>query len=420
MARRELEAQALSQNGPDGVNREQAIWYHYEVAEMMLVAGLFGRANRVNFSAEYWRRLETMLEFVASVMDVGGAVPTFGDADDAVIARLDPDEGANVFRSLLATGAVLFERPEFAFKAARFDDKSRWLLGDAAEARFGALRAFGPQQLPVRCAFREAGYYVLGDRFETREEVRLVFDAGPLGYRSIAAHGHADALSFTLSVSGLRLLIDPGTFSYHTQRAWRDYFRGTSAHNTVRLDGLDQSKSGGNFLWLAHARARVVAFSSTPDSDCIVAEHDGYERLKDPALHRRELRFDKRSSALTIIDELICDGPHDVEMFWHFAEECKLELIDGRISIRRGCVELMLTTPPQARCEIFRGSQTPLLGWSSPRFDERRPSPTVRAALRIDGSARYVTQIAVLFQTPNADAPFADPFGGRMHSGAPV
>ena len=32
-----------------------------------------------------------MLDYIASIMDVGGNVPNFGDADDAIVARLDPD-----------------------------------------------------------------------------------------------------------------------------------------------------------------------------------------------------------------------------------------------------------------------------------------------------------------------------------------
>src|SRR5439155_1407567 len=80
------------------------------------------------------------------------------------------------------------------------------------------------------------GYYILGCDFETAQEIRLVADAGPLGYRTIAAHGHADALAFTLSLGGLEFLIDPGTYAYHGGGEWRAYFRGTAAHNTLRID----------------------------------------------------------------------------------------------------------------------------------------------------------------------------------------
>ena len=94
---------------------------------------------------------------------------------------------------------------------------------------------------------------MLGSRFGTRDELRIVADAGPLGYLSIAAHGHADALAFTLSAHGQELLIDPGTYAYHTEREWRDWFRGTAAHNTVTLDDENQSVIGGNFMWLQRA-----------------------------------------------------------------------------------------------------------------------------------------------------------------------
>jgi hypothetical protein len=402
-ALREFEEQALLQNGEDGVNREQAVWYHHEVADMMLALGLLARASGRDFSAEYWRRLEAMLEFIASVMDASGNVPAFGDADDAILVQLDPGAHAGVYASLLAAGAVLFERADFAAKARRFDDKARWLLGDAAAERFHGLLSGAPHEPAPRREFPDAGYYVLGSGFETPHEVRLVFDAGPLGYRSIAAHGHADALSFTLSAGGRELLIDPGTYAYHTQKEWRDYFRGTAAHNTVRIDGLDQSTIGGSFLWLTHARARVLAFESSELADCILAEHDGYRRLSDPVLHRREVRLDRITSTLTVVDDLGCRGEHDVELFWQLSEHCEVAGAENQFSIRRDHVELRMTLPPQARCEILRGAQKPIAGWRSLRFDERVVSTTVRAALRIAGDTRLVTHFALRFLPPASE-----------------
>src|SRR5205085_1921946 len=136
-------------------------------------------------------------------------------------------------------------------KSGMLDDKSRWLLGDAGAKKFQELKPAGAVNVPRR--FPEGGYYIMGCDFETEREIRIVVDAGPLGYGSIAAHGHADALAFTLSLGGLEFLIDPGTYAYHTKKQWRDYFRGTGAHNTVRVDVQDQSVAGGNFLWLEHA-----------------------------------------------------------------------------------------------------------------------------------------------------------------------
>lgn len=391
-----LEREALSQNGADGVNREQAVWYHHEVADMLVLAGLVGRANGRPFSDGYWHRIKAMLDFVASIMDVAGNVPSYGDADDAIIARLDPDREVHVYRSLLATGAVLFRRPAFKTKAAQVDDKTRWLLGDRAASELQASGAkAGAGSLPPRREFPLAGYYVLGNNFETEREVRIVADAGPLGYLSIAAHGHADALSFTLSVGGSQLLIDPGTFAYHTNRQWRDYFRGTAAHNTVRVDGVDQSVSGGNFLWLSHANARVLEFAATTQMDRLVAEHDGYGRLADPVTHRRELQLDHASGTLLVVDELLCAAEHQVEIFWHFAPECTVAHMGERVVATRGDCSVSMQMPQSLTCRVICGSEVPPLGWSSRRFDHRVPSSTLVGSAAIRGHARFVTRLLV-------------------------
>ena len=383
-ARLGFEAEALKQTAPDGVNREQATWYHHEVADMMLLVGLFGRANGIEFSAAYWRRLERMLEFVAALMDVNGNAPMIGDSDDARLVHLDPRPEPQVYRSLLASGAVLFKRGDFKAKAGAFDDKSRWLLGDEAFEQFEALPA---TEAAPRRRFPEGGYWLLGDRFGESREVRIVADAGPLGYLSIAAHGHADALSFCLSVAGQEMLIDPGTFAYHTQKAWRDYFRGTSAHNTLRVDGLDQSVIGGNFLWLNHARARCVDWQPGEKQDYWVAEHDGYRRLPDPVTHRRVIEFDKRAHRILVTDTLDCVREHDLELFWHFAEDCEVSQTEGIVLARKQRVGLKISCPPGLELRLISGQDSPPLGWVSRRFDEK--CPCVTAVARGRGGAGW-------------------------------
>jgi len=404
LAQRELEEEMLRQNGEDGVNREQANWYHHEVADMMVVSGLIARANGCDFSTAWWGRLQGMLQYIASIMDAGGHVPNFGDADDAIIARLDPDVG-EVYRSLLATGAVLFDSAEFKFKAnagrdsRNVDDKTRWLLGDEAAAGFQAID-MSRVSLPVRKDFPNAGYYILGDRFETNREVRIVADAGPLGYLSIAAHGHADALSFTLSVGGKEILIDPGTYAYHTQRVWRDYFKGTSAHNTVRVDGVDQSVSGGNFLWVKHAQAQLIALERTPLLDRWVGSHDGYLRLKHPVTHRREIQFERQQSCLQVTDELLGSGSHQIEMFWHFAEQCAIVANGHDVRVSCGDVSISMTLPEELHCNVHRGVERPQpTGWISRSFDVKVPTTTLIAAGRIEGSARLVTRFDIDFKS---------------------
>jgi hypothetical protein len=309
----------------------------------------------------------------------------------------------------------VFERADFKRKAGTFDDKSRWLLGDRAAAQFACLPA-SAKHAPRR-EFAVAGYYVLGHDLETPREVRVVADAGRLGYLSIAAHGHADALSFTLSAAGEELLIDPGTFAYHTQKRWRDYFRGTSAHNTVRIDGQDQSVGAGNFLWLSHAPVRVLEFVSTAQFDRLVAEHDGYRRLKDPVTHRRELLLDHETAAVTVVDEIFCRASHTIEMFWHFAESCEVTLDGSRAIVRRGVATLEMQLPQGMRCELVRGREDEPLGWVSRRFDQRVPTTALHIQGPARGNARLVTRLEPIIAAARADTRPPRPVsnGGSLH-----
>ena len=394
LTRTGLEREVLKQNASDGVNREQATWYHHEVADMMLLCGLVGRTNGIEFSPAYWGRLVTMLEYLASIMDAAGHVPMVGDADDAMMVRFSQEANFSAYRSLLVTGAVLFNRAEFKAKAGRFDDKSRWLLGDGTARRYEELPT-NNEQLPVRRAFPESGYYILGDKFETDDEVRIVADAGPLGYLSIAAHGHADALSFTLSVSGAEMLVDPGTYAYHTQKKWRDYFRGTSAHNTIRIDGEDQSVAGGNFLWIKHANARCDAFTAQPSRDEWEGSHDGYMRLPEPIRHRRKIVFDKQHRLIEVTDSLEGGGRHKVECFWHFSEECEVAVEGEKVAVRNGRTVLSISAPEGFLVRMERGREDPPLGWISRRFDEKIPTTTVVWDGEVDAGVPVRTLIRI-------------------------
>jgi heparinase II/III-like protein len=329
-------------------------------------------------------------------MDAGGNVPQFGDADDGRMARLAQGEGFCPYKSLLATGAILFGRGDFKQKAGVLDDKTRALIGPGADEQYGRLDT-KKTRLPLRRAFPHGGCYVLGCDFDTPAEIRLVADAGPLGYRSIAAHGHADALSFTLSAAGRELLIDPGTYAYHTRGAWRQYFRGTSAHNTVRIDGLDQSVQGGNFLWLKKANAGCSVWLSSAEKDCFEGWQDGYTRLADPVRHRRRIELDKAARRIVLEDTLDMAEDHEVELFFHCHEESRVVPAAEGFVVRRGEVALRLALPqaPGAKVELYRGSLAPMSGWVSRAFDSRQPAPTIAWRARLTGPSVLRTEILV-------------------------
>ena len=400
-----LECEIQLQIAPDGVNREQSVGYQQFSFDLLLLPLLAARANGWKFSLRYEQRLEAMLEYLASIMDSGGHLPCIGDSDDAMLVRLDPRPDFSLARSQLATGALLFQRGEFKTKAGALDDRTRWLFGAGADTKFHDVAAL-TGSLPVRRGFADGGYWILGSDFESDNEIRMVVDAGALGYQTIAAHGHADALSFTLSVGGLEFFVDPGTYAYHTEGTWRRYFRGTAAHNTVRVDGLDQSEQGGNFIWLRKAKANCELFTSLHDGDLFQGSHDGYRRLPDPVRHTRRISFDRLSRRIAITDQLEMKGEHDIELLFHCSELCTVEPTGDGYRVSNDGRMLFLTLPPHVGgiASVYVGSDAPRFGWVSRRFDVRQPAPTIVWRAPLAGSCLLRTEIHCdeMVQLPSA------------------
>lgn len=76
--------------------------------------------------------------------------------------------------------------------------------------------------------------------------VDLVFDCGPFGAHHQPGHGHCDGLSLVLSVRGTPVIVDPGVAGYadDPDRFWA---RSTEAHNTIQVDGLEQTEIWDSF-----------------------------------------------------------------------------------------------------------------------------------------------------------------------------
>lgn len=375
-ARQELEHEAQIQFSRDGVNREQAFAYHVFSSECLFVAGLVGQAcaglreqpRSEPFSRAYWASLQRALRFLRSVRDVGGNVPMVGDADDGIAFRLDAPGGDRAAQ-LLALGDAVLRRIEPQHLGVR------WLLHTLPGGRPEA----DPHESDTGWAFPDGGYLLFGSHFGELDEIKGMVDCGPLGYLGIAAHGHADALALTLSVGGEECLVDPGTYSYWQESKWRDYFRGTSAHNTVRIDGLDQSVSGGRFMWLKKAQASIERMPQSPHEFDFRGSHDGYARLADPVRHMRTVRFDAASSTLVVRDEIAAKKHHQVELFWHFAPGLSVRLDSSGLHVRGKRFALQMHAQgADLSMELVRANENPPLGWYSRSYESRQPCDVLK------------------------------------------
>jgi hypothetical protein len=423
-ARSELERETLRQNAADGCNREQASWYQAFVFELLAVFVRIAQLQGAPVPSPVRARLAAMARFAAALRDAGGALSHHGDADHATALGLVLGHDDAIER-MLGLAVAMRLAPELAPLLTEAPELGAWLVGpvdDAATPRDAGAAQAARQQLPRE--FADGGYFLLGRDFGGGDEVMMTVDAGPLGYLGIAAHGHADALSLRLSVGGRALLVDRGTGSYNTEPSWRRYFRGTLAHNTVCIDGSEQSGYGGPFLWLGKARCTVRRFGSDDMHGVIEASHDGYRRLRGRPLHERGVEWVAAERRFTVTDTIRGRGPREIAIAWHFAPECAVAIDrDGVVTASRDAVSLRLRVDggdAAGRWSLHRGSADSFLGWHSPRLGVRVPAYSLVWHAAVDGTARVVTSLQVE-TTPNGGDEHAagDPGmrGGQLHDG---
>ncbi|MGO9159833.1 MAG: alginate lyase family protein [Streptosporangiaceae bacterium] len=367
-----LEDELVRNTFPSGIGRELASDYQSFVAELGLLAAVEADAAGCPLSATAWQRLCAMVDSGAALLDERSRPPRQGDGDEGRALLLDAP-AANRWPSLLALAEALFGRLDWW---PRTD-------ADAASSIIAALPG-APRPAagrPARRAwhFPDAGTTILRTAGDREPEIWCRCDGGPHGYLSIAAHAHADALSVEVRYGGVDVLADPGTYCYNGEPEWRSYFRSTIAHNTVELEGQNQSSDGGPFLWLRHANAREIDVQDIGDAVKWTAEHDGYLSLKPSAWHRRRVLLDRASRAVDVVDEI--GGSHELRLAFHLGPDVHAEL-DGACAMLSwpgasapGAARLELPQP--LRWSLHRGETDPILGWYSSGLGRRTPAFTL-------------------------------------------
>ena len=264
------------------------------------------------------------LEDVLDLLNVAGAWP--GRLPAALAERL----AAAAPAMLRWLGCMCHPDGEIAL----FNDSALGVAPTRAEleayaARLGLPRAGAPAPLD----HLHASGYVRAER----GPFWLVADVGRVGPDYQPGHAHADSLSFELSAFGQRWLVDSGCSTY-TPGPERLRQRGTAAHNTVLVDGLDSSEVWGGFRVARRARPRDVSVAAEGEQAVVRGAHDGYAWRG--VLHRRELALGPRGLVLT--DQL----------------EGSFGRAESRLHLHPG-VELEPLGPSQAR--LLRGGQALML-----------------------------------------------------------
>jgi hypothetical protein len=372
----------------DGLNKEQAFGYHCFTLNLFLTVFLLLEKNNICISGKYWNKIEKMAEIILNFADNKLNLPNFGDNDDSFVLKLDNYYEKNLpvkqnAEFLLNAASIIFNRGDFKYLAKNLDETTLWLFNKEKIDFYSQISVTRPQNNSLY--LKNSGYMLFKD-----DNTHAYFDAGNHGYLSIAAHAHADALSFCLNYKNREFLVDSGTYSYSSKNKLRDYFRGTSAHNTVMVDGQNQSEPGGDFMWMKKARTSVEKTLICDKFDYIRAFHDGYIQQNINVKHIREVLFNK-NKFFVIIDRLNnFDGKkHDFELNWHFHKDCEIENNQENYVISRENNNIFL----KILCsQEFQTNKVKSL--YSESFDKKEESYSLKSTIKSDKDIIVITMIS--------------------------
>ena len=364
----------------DGLHFEQSIYYHVYALDFFLHARILASLNGVTIPKQFDETLQKMLGALAN-LSRAGAPPRLGDDDGGRLFDPQRNRPEHMLEPL-ATGAILYGRSDWKALAGEIREETLWLLGPNGVSEFDRLPQASSDCSSV--ALECGGLYLMGGR-----DQQLVIDAGPQG-AATAGHGHADALSLCMNSDGQAVLIDPGTCEYVGDGDERGEFRGTPAHNTLCVDGLDQADAQGPFAWTNLPKVRAEQWIRGSAFDLFVGSHNGYARGSSPVIHRRMVFWLKNKFWL-VRDLAEGAGKHKLDLYWHLAAELA-QANKSELVFSWGNEKALAVVPVQGQGWASEVQQ----GWWSPVYGRKEASPLLHFSTMASLPAEFVTLMATV------------------------
>jgi hypothetical protein len=346
--------ESAHQVNSDGLHFEQSTYYHVYALDFFLHAGLLASVTGLKLPKEFEETLERTLNALF-LMSTAGTPPRFGDDDGGRL--FDPARNRDEHLiDPLSTGAILFRRGDFKTLCPVLREESIWLAGEAGVAEWDSLETKPAR--PISTGLDDSGIFILA---APESPSQLIVKSGPRR-APIRGHAHADALSLCLQGFGRSLLIDPGTCEYVGEEHERNLFRGTPIHNTLTVDGQDQSEPAGPFSWKQDLPVRNDEWIAGQTFDLFAASHSGYTRLAEPVRHQRWV-IALKPGIFLVRDVVEGDGEHRLELSWRLHPD--LQMIREHLFRIRESSPGLVVLPVQSHGwteEVHKGPYSPVYG----------------------------------------------------------
>ena len=314
------------QNYSDGINREMSLHYQSFIMEAYGLLMIQMHHNKIKIPQLWIEYLSKMSEFLCDCCGEYGETIVFGDNDEGKILDLVGRE-FDYYRYVLDLMGMML--PQRYSDLDTLHENLYWIVPPQL---IKVSRAKNCYNSPDVSSYEKGGYTLMRSK---KHKVLIGIDHAELGFGPLAAHGHADALSFQMFIKGEPVFIDPGTYNYHVPKEARDEFRATRNHNTVCIDEKNQGKILGPFLWGKRYRRVDTLLSESKEKISLKAgiEYEGN-------LHMRTITIDSGNKfQISICDEIkLLHKAKKISQIFMLGANCIMT--DGNIICGKYMVEL--------------------------------------------------------------------------------
>lgn len=304
----------------DGGYVEQATAYHRYTADIYLSLLVLRRTEGLPIDQRHEDKLRKMLHFLLHIARPDGRTPLIGDDDGGRLHFFDGRDYDD-FRSTLAVGAAVLQDAELKFGAGAPCPELLWLTGTEGLAGYQKLESTAPSK-PSK-PFETSGIYVIRDDWEAQAN-HILIDCGEHGFLN-GGHAHADALAFTMSLGGVPVFIDSGTYNYASKPSERDHFRSSQAHNCLTVNGTSSSVTNGPFSWRNTAAAELLEWAVRDGYVLFRGSHDGFRRFG--VKYERQI-LSNRGGALILTDKIETSVQNSFEVQFILSPQVTAEIAD--------------------------------------------------------------------------------------------
>ena len=192
------------------------------------------------------------------------------------------------------------------------------------------------------------------------DNVVIIADVADIGPDYIPGHGHADVLSFELSLFGKRVIVNSGISTYELNED-RYKQRSTELHSTITIDNKNSSEVWGGFR--VANRAKVFDINKFEDNNSVEfsACHDGYKKNKEEILHCRY--WSVLNDSIRIIDNISGIGVHKVRSVLPLHPSVEVgDVQENSISLKIGGKIIKINFEGKGKLKIIKSQYYPEFG----------------------------------------------------------